>query len=163
MPVRLETRVPARLVEGPLAPLLTVAALALVLASAVLLLPPFMAAATFSYSCLLAGISARRRRTLHVPLMAAGMLIDLAIVLTLEIQRNAVKTALSFSLSPLQQMHIGASTIATILYFPLIFLGIRSWFGSARDRSLHRKLGTLAFLFRTLGFLLMFSLLWKPA
>ena len=114
-----------------------------------------------SYSSLLAGICLRRNRKLHVPLMAGGILLDLMIVLALEIERNAVKTALSFTLSPLQQLHVGASTVATMLYFPLVYFGYRSWRDGKGASAAHRKLGVAAFAFRTAGFFLMFALLWK--
>ncbi len=90
--------------------------------------------------------------------MNFGIAIDLLLVLVLQIQRNAVHTALEFSLSPLQQAHVVASTIATVLYFPTLYLG---W--TRRSRVWHLRVGVLAFLFRTFGFILMFSLLSREA
>ena len=103
----------------------------------------------------------RRERTAHVTLMSLGIAGDLGLVLLLEFQRDAINTAVSFSLSPLQQAHIGVSTIATVLYIPTLYFGILRSRGAldGRGRARHLTFGLLAFLFRTLGFIFMFSLL----
>jgi len=83
------------------------------------------------------------------------------IVLTLEMQRHAINTALAFSLSPMQQAHIAMSSVATGLYFPVLFLGWKALLRpiSRKQLQLHRRLALTAYTFRTLGFLLMFALL----
>ncbi len=121
--------------------------------------------ATAAYLTLLAGYSVRRSaRTAHVALSCAAILTDIALVLTLQIQRNAVQTALAFKLSPLQQLHILFSTLALVLYFPTLYLGFRLYLGraaGARSRLLHVRVATTALVFRSLGFAFMFSLLFK--
>lgn len=96
-----------------------------------------------------------------MPLMLSGILLDTTLVLYLEINRGAVETALQFELSLLQQLHIGASTIAFLLYPPIVLIGFYLLRQPASDtkRSLHRRLGHLALFFRTLGLLFMFSML----
>jgi hypothetical protein len=93
--------------------------------------------------------------------MSTSIAIDLLLVITLEISRNAVATAISMKLQPLQQMHIAASTIAVILYFPIVILGILRLKARAskKARSYHKILGIIAFTFRTIGFALMFTLI----
>ena len=122
---------------------------------------PYMLIATISYFLMLAGFYYRRIRQLHMPLMFAAIILDLSLVLILEFQREAIKTAMAMSLSPLQQAHIGFSTLATLCYFPLLFWGYRIWKNQSTNQqlSLHKKVGKFAFVFRTIGFLLMFSLL----
>lgn len=122
---------------------------------------PYMLVATISYFLMLAGFYYRRIRPMHMPLMLMAIILDLSLVLVLEFQRNAIKTAVSMSLSPLQQAHIGFSTLATICYFPLLFWGYRIWQNQSSENQLrlHKKIGKFAFVFRTVGFLLMFSLL----
>jgi hypothetical protein len=124
---------------------------------------PYMGVATFAYGLLNIGLIHIRKPQIHVPYMNAGILLDLSLVLLLEFQRDAINTALSFSLSPLQQAHIGASSMATILYVPILLLGWRLHFGKlgAEGRLWHRRLGIAGYIFRSLGFLLMFSLLFK--
>ena len=122
---------------------------------------PYMAAATVAYGFLMIGIFYRRNRKIHIPLMAIGICIDLAIVLTLEIQRSAIAEAVSGKLTSLQMGHIAASTLAVVFYFPTVYFGIiraRSSGSTWADKK-HFNLGRIAFIFRTIGFLLMFCLL----
>lgn len=121
----------------------------------------FMAMATVAYGSLILGLLWRRNRRVHPVAMLFGMVIDLSIVLILEIQRSAIDTALSFKLGPLQQAHIGASSLALLLYFPTIYMGWRLWNGwqTPALRRWHVRIAVTAFCFRSLGFLLMLSFL----
>lgn len=125
---------------------------------------PFMVAATLAYWCIVLGISARKSdRRRHLSLMSVGIALDIGIVLTLEVQRHAIDTAVQMSLNPLQQAHILFSSFAVLMYMPLVALGVLHFFGRAITVSSrwHRRLGTAAFAFRTAGFILMFTLLTK--
>lgn len=121
----------------------------------------FMAAATVAYGLLVLGLVFRFNRRVHPVLMLCGMIIDISIVLILEVQRNAIDTALSFTLSLMQQAHIGSSTIALLLYFPTIAMGWKLWKQGPRPglRKWHIRVAIASFCFRTLGFLLMLSFL----
>jgi hypothetical protein len=124
---------------------------------------PAMLIASLAYFVLVTGFRVRRKnRKLHAILMTSAIAIDLSLVLILQINRDAVGTALSFSLSPLQQLHILASSIATLLYFPMLGLGfyqLKNPSKSPRVKIIHRNLGLATFVARSLGFLLMFSML----
>jgi hypothetical protein len=122
---------------------------------------PNMYVATLAWLLLCLGYSQRKRRNLHVPLMLAGIFMDFSMVVFLEATRGAVGTALSFSLSLMKQLHIAASTTAFVLYFPVLFLGMKLVRneGTARTRQWHVRLAVTALIFRSLGFLLMFSML----
>lgn len=121
---------------------------------------PYMGIATFAYGLMAAGLMRRRQRRVHRAFMATALALDTGLVLTLELQRGATATAASLALSPLQSAHVLASTLAVLTYLPIVVLGIVLWSEeSPRVRQLHRILGYLAFVLRTLGFLLMFSLL----
>jgi len=93
------------------------------------------------------------------------MFLDISLVLKLQIQRHAIQTAAAFSLSPLQQAHIGVSTLALILYFPTFYFGFKRLHQKGTspllDRKRHILFAVSAFIFRTLGFLFMFSMLDK--
>jgi len=100
-------------------------------------------------------------RHLHVAAMCAGMAVDLSLVLVLEFTRDAVATAMSFTLGPWQLAHVGASTLAVALYAPVFVLGWQRWRrpgASVQLRTWHRRLGYAALFFRTVGFLCMFSI-----
>ena len=123
----------------------------------------YMTWASIAYLAMSYGFILRKNRKLHVPLMLFAIVADVSLVLLLEFQRQAINTAISFKLGPLQQAHIGFSTLAVVTYFPILYLGIRAnWFtATPSQRNMHKKLGITAYLFRTIGFLLMFSMLNK--
>ena len=125
---------------------------------------PYMGLATLAFASLTIGLINRRQRVQHVFFMNFGIALDLAIVLILELQRNAIATAISFTLSPLQQAHIAASSVATALYIPILILGWKRYRGASGlgVRSWHLRLGIVAFVFRALGFILMFALIGRP-
>jgi hypothetical protein len=132
----------------------------------ILLVPfitPYMILATASYLVLVAGYSFRRTNSkIHAILMSTAVITDLSLVGILELQRQAVKTAMSFTLTPLQQVHILCSSLAVGLYLPILATGlILLFWPNLRQmfKPYHAKLGTAAFIFRTLGFFLMFSML----
>ena len=122
----------------------------------------YMWIATFAWACLVLGYLRRKDTKTHVPLVVVGILTDVLLVIYLQITRSAVQTALEFSLGPLQQIHIAFSSIALILYVPTLVLGVKLYRKIAGDctKSKHKKLAIAALIFRTLGFLFMFSM-WK--
>jgi hypothetical protein len=124
---------------------------------------PYMVAAAFSYFLMVAGLVYRRQKDIHYKLMSSSIGLDLLIVLILEVSRDAVATAAGMKLPPLQQAHIFASSLAVLFYFPVVTLGVLRLKGSKSRKVLssHKALGITAFIFRTLGFILMFSLLKK--
>jgi hypothetical protein len=118
-----------------------------------------MCIATVNYFLILNGFLIRKtNRRLHVLLMTLGVFFDLVLVLTLEFQRDAIATALSFKLTPLNQAHIFCSSIATALYIPMVITGLMI-IKKEKYRLSHRRIGYLVLLFRSLGFLLMFSMI----
>ena len=121
----------------------------------------YMGIATFAYCLMCIGVLYRKYTPLHWKFMTSAMTIDLTLVLTLEISRNAIKTALAFKLTPFQQIHIIMSLCAVILYFPILYLGFKGLKKelSEKSRKKHITLGVTAFIFRSLGFIFMFSLI----
>jgi hypothetical protein len=116
--------------------------------------------ATVAWVLLSIGVLFRKRRGVHVSLMITGIVLDIGLVLYLQVTREAVQTALEFSLKPLEQVHIGFSTLALVLYFPVLFLGFKLLLGpTASLRKLHITLGSMAYVFRSAGFIFMFSML----
>lgn len=119
----------------------------------------YMALAGFSYFVLLFGLINKKNKYLHVRLMSAAISLDLFLVLLLEVQRHAIETTIENNLSNLQRAHIYSSSLAVVLYIPVIILGYRLYNKMLASRKWHIRLGVLAFLFRTLGFIMMFSLI----
>lgn len=122
----------------------------------------YMGLATTSYAFLCCGLYLRRERKKHVGFMLAGIAQDLSLVLVLEFQRSAINTAAEFSLTPMQQAHIIVSTLAVVFYIPALILGWQRFRnpGIKESRRLwHIRCGLTAFVLRSIGFLLMFSML----
>lgn len=117
--------------------------------------------AACAWLLLVVGYFNRHLTSRHVPLMLTGIVLDLGLVAFLQITRSAVQTAIAFELSLLEQLHIGFSTAAVLLYFPTLYLGYRLVRGDRAVLSIHKKVGSVALLLRTLGFVFMFSM-WKP-
>jgi len=118
--------------------------------------------ATVNFGVLTTAVFLRKKKSLHTKLMTAGISGDLALVLILEFQRGAIDTALEMSMSFWQQAHIFSSTIATFLYFPVLILGFlrfKNLLSGHQSRHWHMRLGITAYTFRTLGFVLMFSMI----
>ena len=119
----------------------------------------YMSIATINYFSMLAGFLIRKQNNVsHIKLMSFCMVSDLILVLILEFQRHAIEKAASFTLNPIQQLHILHSTIALLCYFFVIWFGIKLKTQS-KFRIPHRRLGYTTFYFRTVGFILMFSML----
>jgi len=121
-----------------------------------------MGVASFAWLILTGGIFLDLNRLAHARWMLAGVLLDIALVLVLQFQRGAVQTAVARTLSEVQQLHIVASLGAVLLYLPAIALGRKIFRNSQTPegkRDLHRNVGRVAYLLRTLGYFLMFSML----
>lgn len=123
----------------------------------------YMCVATFAYLLMGVGFFFRKQKKIHIPLVSLAIFLDILIVLILELERDAILTAVSFELSMTEQLHILFSTLALICYFPMIYLGVRLARRTAthyqKIKNIHRTLGTITFVFRSIGFVFMFSLL----
>jgi Kef-type K+ transport system membrane component KefB len=117
--------------------------------------------ASGAWILLTAGLISRHRPTTHRVLIVIAIVTDVALVLHLQVTRGAIQQALSFERAALQQAHIAVSTLALLLYFPLLWFLTRPLHGSAITTTHPRyaRLLPLVYGLRTLGFLLMFSML----
>jgi len=119
-----------------------------------------MYVATIAWLCLLIGFLAWKHRRTHLIFVLAGISIDIGLVLYLQVTRSAIQTALSFGLDPLQQVHIGVSTLALVLYFPALYYAIRLLRNQKGDEvfTAYKRVIIPAFVLRCFGFLFMFSM-----
>lgn len=117
--------------------------------------------ATVAWICLIGGYLNRRDARRHVPLVLAAIVLDLGLVLYLQITRSAVQTAVEFSLTLPQKIHIISSSLAVALYIPMVLLGLKLFRNRSHDktRTIHKRLAVAILLFRTLGFIFMFSMI----
>lgn len=120
----------------------------------------YMGIATFTYTVMVTGLIYRKQIKPHSFLMSIALFLDIALVLLLQIKRDAIQTAASFNLDFLQQIHIFSSLSAVVLYLPALYLGWSLFYGKLTHlKDLHIKIGIVAFILRSIGFLTMFSLL----
>ncbi len=114
--------------------------------------------AGISYLILCSGLRFRRNPR-HPYLTLTALTLDLGLVALLQIQRGALQTAFSLTRPVLDQIHIAASASATLLYFPVLYLGFSLWRGNTRHRRWHKRVSLAAFAFRSVGFAFMFSMI----
>jgi hypothetical protein len=124
-------------------------------------LTPEMWIATVAYTFLIAGILLRKERRWHGRFMGIAVAMDLSLVLYLEYKRAAVEKVANLSITKLQAFHVGFSTGATLLYLPLVILGLLaiSHKLGIKGKIWHKRMGIVAFCLRTLGFIFMFAFL----
>ena len=120
----------------------------------------YKAIAATAFLIMLSGLLLRHRNPRrHAQLMGLAMGLDLLVVLLLEIQRDAIATAVSMTLGAPQMIHIAASSLATALYLPVALLGYRRLKGHAGPTACraHLLLGVFAFSARGIGFCFMWT------
>ncbi|MDB5036838.1 MAG: hypothetical protein JWQ35_366 [Bacteriovoracaceae bacterium] len=124
---------------------------------------PYMTAASLTYFLLVAGVINRKKRRTHLRLMLTAISIDISLVLVLELQRAAIKTALDMKLGFFQQLHIASSLLAVLFYFPTMYFGWKAFRDHSKNipvtSNRHIWLGITAFILRSIGFITMFSML----
>jgi len=115
--------------------------------------------ATVAFVLIWAGWAQRRVRARHVPLVVAGIGLDLALVLILEFQRDVIGMTMSEDWSWVQWTHIGSSVLAVLFYLPTIWLGVAILRGRATPATLtwHKRLAEIALVCRTVGFCFMWT------
>ena len=117
------------------------------------------ALATLAFVLLALGWTQRRNRGRHVPLVLAGIALDLALVVWLELSRGVVEKTMHDHFSVLRWAHIWSSTLAVVAYLPTLWLGFRMLrsSGDAALRSRHAAVAVTALILRTIGFLCMWG------
>ncbi len=115
--------------------------------------------ATLAFVLIVAGWTQRRVRKVHVPLVLAGIGLDLALVLILEFGRDVIGMTMDGSWTWMQWTHIGSSVLAVLFYLPLLWLGFSMLRGSAGPGAwtAHRRFAMAALVCRTLGFAFMWT------
>ena len=106
---------------------------------------------------MIAGIVVRRRRKLHVKIMALAMLWDVLLILQIELSRSAVLKASQAMKNALAlNIHVSFAVCTVILYGMMIFTGRKLLNGDNTIRPRHKKLGWTTLTFRLLTFITSF-------
>jgi len=98
----------------------------------------YHAASTLVLLILIAGLLLRRHRRVHIPVMITAFSLDLASVLAIEINRGAIKKAVS-SPPPLLLFHVLVSVAALAFYVVMFVVGERVRKGAVHLRPWHRR------------------------
>ena len=117
------------------------------------------ALASLAFLLLVLGWTQRRNRARHVPLVLAGIALDLALVVYLELDRGVVEKTMTDHFSVLRWVHIWSSTLAVVAYFPTLWFGFRMLKTPADAvlRSRHAAVAMTALVLRTIGFFCMWG------
>jgi uncharacterized membrane protein YozB (DUF420 family) len=115
--------------------------------------------ATVAFVLLVAGWTQRRHRNRHVPLVLAGIGLDLVLVVWLELSRSVVEKTMHDHFSTIRWVHIASSTLAVVLYIPTLWLGFKMMRDSADPalRTRHLVVAMAALILRTVGFVCMWG------
>ena len=116
--------------------------------------------AMLAFLLIWAGWFKRRVRRAHVPLVLAGIGLDLALVLILEFSRDVIGMTVEKHWTWTQWTHIGASVLAVVFYLPTLWLGFAILRGKIGPRTLtlHKRLAEVALVCRTVGFCFMWTI-----
>lgn len=103
------------------------------------------------YSLMVFGISKRKNRKIHVPTMSIVLIWDVALILQIELGRDAVAKASKALVNPMiLNVHVTFAVLSVIFYVLLVFTGRKLLKGDQSMRPRHRLFGWTAFALRTL-------------
>ena len=99
----------------------------------------------------------KKNRKLHVKTMLTAIIWDILLVLQIELSRGAIAKASKVTSNPnILNIHVSLAVSAVVLYILLIVTGKKVLKGNHDIIGLHRKMGLLALLMRTLTFITSF-------
>jgi hypothetical protein len=109
------------------------------------------------YLLMIFGISKRKQRKVHVPVMSAVLIWDVLLILQIELTRGAVEKASKAVTNPMiLNVHVSFALSSVIFYVLLAYTGRKLLKGEHSMRSRHRVFGWTAFVLRTLTLLTSF-------
>lgn len=111
----------------------------------------FQVQSTLIYALMLFGITKRKNRKVHVPVMIAVLTWDILLILQIELSRSAVEKAAKALINPmLLNIHVSFAVSCVVFYILLIYTGRKLLNGNNQFRLRHRIFGWTAFALRTL-------------
>lgn len=103
------------------------------------------------YTLMVVGITVRKNRKMHVPIMIVVLTWDILLILQIELGRQAVEKAAQALVNPmLLNIHVSFAVSCVVFYILLIFTGRKLLNGDNNYRTRHRLFGWSAFALRTL-------------
>ena len=99
----------------------------------------------------------KKNRDLHVKTMLTAIVWDILLVLQIELSRGAIEKASKVTSNPqILNIHVSLAVSAVVLYVIMLITGKKVLKGNRGILGLHRKLGLLTLLMRTLTFVTSF-------
>lgn len=109
------------------------------------------------YGLMILGISKRKNRRHHVPLMAAVIIWDVILIIQIELTRGAIEKASKIPVNPfLLNIHVTFAVLSVVFYGLLVWTGKKLLNADNSVRKRHRVFGWSAFTLRTLTLLTSF-------
>lgn len=103
------------------------------------------------YALMIFGITKRKNRKIHVPVMSAVLILDVILILQIELGRSAVEKASKALVNPLiLNIHVSFAVLSVVFYVLLVITGRKLLKGEHTIRPRHRLFGWTAFALRTL-------------
>lgn len=111
----------------------------------------FQIQSTLIYLLMIYGITQRKNRKIHVPVMSTVLLWDVLLILQIELSREAVAKAAKAAINPmLLNVHVSFAVLSVVFYVLLVITGRKLLKGNGSIRPKHRLFGWTAFVLRTL-------------
>lgn len=103
------------------------------------------------YALMVFGITKRKNRKVHVPVMKAVLIWDVILILQIELSRGAIDKASKAVINPmLLNIHVTFAVLSVVFYGLLVHSGRKLLKGDNSIRPRHRVFGWTAFVLRTL-------------
>ena len=102
---------------------------------------------------LLLGLLWNKKRTRHITLMSCAIIWDIALIIQIEWNLKAIEKAMQFTKNTfLLNIHVSLAILTVLLYFCMVYTGLRLLKGCSNMRPLHKKLGLTTITLRLLVF-----------
>ncbi len=103
------------------------------------------------YILMIVGITKRKNRTQHVPIMKTVLIWDVLLILQIELSRGAIDKASEVVVNPMiLNIHVTFAVLSVVFYGLLVWTGRKLLKGHEIVRPRHRLFGWTAFTLRTL-------------
>ncbi len=103
------------------------------------------------------GVYLRKKRSVHIKLMATTIIWDILLILQIELGRGAIiKASNAVSNAMMLNVHVSIAVLTVFFYGGMIYTGRKLLSGDNSIRPLHKKLGWTTWSLRILTFVTSF-------
>ena len=103
------------------------------------------------------GVYLRKKRSVHIKLMATTIIWDILLILQIELTRSAIiKASKAVTNAMMLNIHVSIAVLTVLFYFAMIYTGRKFLKGDNSVRPLHKKLGWTTWSLRILTFVTSF-------